>query len=643
MRCISAKPFPVPNGSEIIAIPGGDFETDGKIPTGWDAQKGQVVAANDAPQGKAYYKIEAIAGTTLRTPRIPAKPGKPYFISLWLKCPAEHYASVTFGSEERLPSTSVDTCYIPGTGNQWKHVGIYFWMPVPARTVQFHIAPRGEPEQPGQSICVDDLQLRSASNEEMAEAYEAERSHLPPYNVAPQPGDGRNLALSVAKWEGKAGIPGKPYVIWGIGSSWTAAQEEGYGLIYDIQKNFPHAPPIEYHAHDGAGTPWTYAGDWVKQFVGAEQPDLIFTYTVGSTEGLDAMLTEIRKHTTADIIVPSIHFRPTDSMTPDNIENGYVSWAKIREICEKHHAEFVEHRRDLAEYFKVTGLKPDDLLIDHVHQNQHGRIRVWDDVMKHITDPKQFTYDSASLERVIPVNPPMDTATEKVTLHGKWTTGKTPVRSVQGGDKITVHFTGNRIDLIGHRTAGGGTAKVFIDGTPAEQAPVFQGNYIRAIPKIYPKEKIRAQPGDVAPQAANLLSHLVPQRWTITMVDDNGNYEIVGSVTGPDGKGNAAQPFVSNSGQIGIDPEMWRNNVLKNKEQSPGQPPVFGNGTDDKFVFDVYRCAVGSVSFAGDKPELFSVPLVQSLPNQEHTLEMVTNGDGGVDIESFYVFSPMEK
>jgi hypothetical protein len=46
---------------------------------------------------------------------------------------------------------------------------------------------------------VDDVQLRTASEAEMSAAYEAERAHLPPYDVTPRLDDGCNLALSVAK------------------------------------------------------------------------------------------------------------------------------------------------------------------------------------------------------------------------------------------------------------------------------------------------------------------------------------------------------------------------------------------------------------------------------------------------------------
>jgi hypothetical protein len=338
-----------------------------------------------------------------------------------------------------------------------------------------------------------------------------------------------------------------------------------------------------------------------------------------------------------------VHFKPTSPLTPADIETGYTSWARIREICKAHHAEFVEHRRDIADYLKSTGLKADDLLWDHVHQNLHGRIRVWDSVARHITDPKQFTYDPAALERMIPANPPSSTATGKVALSGDWTMQGESVRCNQAGARLKLRFTGNRIDLIGRKSPGGGTVKVLIDGAPADQAPAFYSDYIRATPKVYPKKNVGGQPGDVAPQAVDLGTHVVPQSWTITMTSDNGDYQVEGSVTGPDGAGNVAQPFTSKSGQILINPKDWRNGVLKNKDGSLTQPPVFGNVTGDAFSFDVYRCAEGKVSFANDQPAPFSEPLAQNLSNQEHTLEIVTTGDGAVEIDGLYVYSPMEK
>src|SRR5205814_1684734 len=83
--------------------------------------------------------------------------------------------------------------------------------------------------------------------------------------------------------------------------------------------------------------PWEFVDGWIRQFVAAEQPDLIFTYTSGTLDGLDALLADIRRTTTAEVIVPSLHFKPPGEITPDNIENGMgVQWAKVREICAIH-------------------------------------------------------------------------------------------------------------------------------------------------------------------------------------------------------------------------------------------------------------------------------------------------------------------
>ena len=49
------------------------------------------------------------------------------------------------------------------------------------------------------------------------------------------------------------------------------------------------------------------------------------------------------------------------------------------------------------------------------------------------------------------------------------------------------------------------------------------------------------------------------------------------------------------------------------------------------------------MSFKGDQAGPLVVPLVRNLPNQRHTLELITTGDGEVEIEGLYVFEPPEK
>lgn len=634
LRRMSSKSFPVPEGDKILAE--SDFETDGKIPPGWSQGNGEVVVAGDAPQGKAYFRMKAKRNAGLRSPVIAAQAGIPYFLSYWIKTASDPWTTISFASDEREPSfTNIHTPFFHpdfplNTGDQWRQEGFYFSMPPQCKTVQFNISPR-EDGADGQFVCIDDVRLRTATGAEMAAAYEAERGHLPPYDLTPRPGNGGNLALSVAKWEGRAGIPGKPFVIWALGSSFTDRQGDGYELIQAIRERFPNAPPIIYRKHGGPGTPWEFVYAWIKQFVAAEQPDLIFTYTSGTLEGLDAMLTEIRRRTTAEVIVPTLHFKPTSPMTPDDIENGAgVAWGKTREICQKHGVEFVENRREMAEYIARAKLTPDDLLSDHNHQNLHGRIRIWDNVSRHLAQSDQSAYTPESRERRIAVAPPAKTATEEVSVSGGWTAAGGMLRSGAAGDRLEVSFTGNQIDLIGRKTPGGGTVKVLIDGIPADQAPVFLMNFIQ------PSNKMHAWR---IPHAVDLGVKPVPQAWTITMTSDTGDYRVEGSVTGPDGAGNLAQPFVSNSGQIGLDPKFWRAGRVEKKDQ----PVEYGVAAGDAFAFDVFRGAVGELSFKAEQPAQLVEPLVRNLPNGRHTVELITTGNGDVVIEGLYVFEPPEK
>jgi hypothetical protein len=179
---------------------------------------------------------------------------------------------------------------------------------------------------------------------------------------------------------------------------------------------------------------------------------------------------------------------------------------------------------------------------------------------------------------------------------------------------------------------------VLVDGKSADQTPVFYTTFIEPKLKGWPRGQ-SGQPGDNAPHAVDLGTSVVPQTWTITMTSDVGDYRIDGSVTGPDGMGNVARPFLSKSGQIGIDPTLWRNaRVEKN-----GRPAWYANRIGDMFTFDVTRCARGELSFRCAKPTPLAEPLVQNLPNGKHTLEIVAAGDGNVRIEGLYVFQPPEQ
>ncbi len=268
--------FPVPEGAVPVELEGGNFETDGQWPKGWVRNRCEVITAADAPEGKSYCRMPATNRSLFRLPAdTKGRPGQPHLLSFWTKCTARAWASISFTSQERMRTFGAHYPGLPSTENQWKRVGYYFRMPAMAETIGYSVYLL-HLDLPDEFIAFDDVRLRTATDEEMSAAYEAERAKYPEYDISPRSDDGKNLALSVAKWEGK-GIPGKPFLIWAVGSSWTNFQGDGYPLIRAVKRRFPQSPPIVYKKHAGSGTPWDYARGWVRRFVVPDQPDLVLT------------------------------------------------------------------------------------------------------------------------------------------------------------------------------------------------------------------------------------------------------------------------------------------------------------------------------------------------------------------------------
>ena len=377
---------------------------------------------------------------------------------------------------------------------------------------------------------------------------------------------------------------------------------------------------------------------WVDQFVAADDPDLILTYTNGSPEGLDALLTTIRRRTTADVIVPSLHFFENSSVSDEDIERGVVDWNEVRTICRKHQVEFVENRRELAGYLRQIKAKPPALLFDAVHQNRHGFIRIWDNIVRHIprADKSAELPDARERHIVAGLVSTEGKSPDKVVVSDGWTREGNRLRTRRKGASLEVRFTGSRIDLLGVAVPEGGTARVRIDGKDASTVPAFATDYILPHPVAGPLVLKGPGPGDVAPHAVALGSGIVPQSWTLLMTSDTGDYRLEGTVTGFDGTGNSTRPFQSRSGQITIDPALWRHNrdsLLRDKV-------VYGNRAGDKFDFNVVRKAVDDVRFCSDSRRDFYVPLVRNLPAGSHTVEIVASGDGEVIIDGFYIAEP---
>ncbi len=424
-----------------------------------------------------------------------------------------------------------------------------------------------------------------------------------PYVADSRPEDGRHLALNFEKLDADLDPP-RPLLIWALGSSYTARLGMGEELIGLLQKRFGETKPILYRRMVGNSVPWQYLRGWARHLVIPDQPDVVIIYTVGRPDDLDKLLTELRENATADIIVPSIHWR----------ERGKPNWgrsedapdqkvADVRRVCEKHGAQFVENRAEWAEYLKANQLKIEDLLSDAVHQSPFGAHIVNQNIARHFNAADEFSYDPLDRERRL-----TEEAGEFERL----------------GNGFNVQFVGSRIDIIAWTRPDGGKLEVTIDGEPASKADAFFMTYIEPARTNFQERRSPAR--DQSPHGVTLGTGIVPQTWTITMLDDKGTFELTGSVTGRDGQGNAFKEFVSDSGQILMDPAEWRRAERNRK--------------GDRWTWNVVRSALAEVDLLGGRAEKVRITIAANLPNGEHHLELAPIGSGEIQVEGFDVFTP---
>lgn len=427
-----------------------------------------------------------------------------------------------------------------------------------------------------------------------------------PYRADSRPEDGRHMALTFKKLDEEFDPP-RPLLIWALGSSYTAKLGVGDELIELLKKKFGETKHIEYRRMVGNSVPWQYLRGWARHLVIPDQPDVVLIYTIGKSDDLEKLIVELRRSTTADIIVPSIHWRERGKPNWGKSENAPdENVAEMRALCEKHGVEFVENRREWGEYLRANDLKIEDLLADAVHQSDYGAHIVNLNIARHFNNAAEFSYLPEDRERRLTEDDP---EVERL------------------GAGYNIRFTGNRIDLIGWTRPDGGKLEVLIDGRPASETEAFFMTYIQPASANFQERRSPAR--DQSPHGATLGQNVVPQTWTITMLDDDGNFELTGGVTGKDGRGSAFKAFASDSGQILLDPAEWRR-AERNKK-------------GDQWSWNVVRAALSEIDFLGGRTEKVRFTIAANLANEEHTIELSPIGGGAIQVEAFDVFTPAKK
>jgi len=355
--------------------------------------------------------------------------------------------------------------------------------------------------------------------------------------------------------------------------------------------------------------------------------DLLIFHVYGGEKGgaQETIIRRVRQRTTAEVLLWTSHFRwprdlPRDGSPDDpaaqklyQADEGRTQM--IREIARKYACELAEVREQMREYLKANSLFPKDTLHDSVHPNKLGNFLIEKLVMPYLRYDAKF-----------PKDPWQDLVHDIAADDGS------VKRGPNGSLELT--FEGNRVDVIAAQTKHEklGTAKVLIDGkAPSE----YQELHYHTRPSCAPHDRVRP-----AIHRIDRIKPLIVEKWTAKILecDPDKNvlrYEVTGSKTGPDGKGDHRKKFVSNSGRVVIEPRRWMVCWAVKYRKKP-LPKDYEVSWEVRLLgMDVYRAPKTE-----DPAKEYAATLAQGLTNARHTLRIIPNGDGAVPIEAIRVYRP---
>ncbi|MFV1994839.1 MAG: SGNH/GDSL hydrolase family protein, partial [Verrucomicrobiales bacterium] len=372
----------------------------------------------------------------------------------------------------------------------------------------------------------------------------------------------------------------------------------------DLRRRFPYADlEIENRAIGGYGGPVlinTAEFDLYPFY-----PDLVIFHVWGGVESghQEKIIRRIRERTTAEVLLWTSNLRWPKSVPPDGDPQHpevLSSDAKDEAISDLYnrlgkelYCEVADVRGGMQRYLKKHNLVVKDALKDTVHPNKLGNFLIAELVKPHLRYDASLPDEHWNrLVTDIPIDDPR-------------------IKHAADGS-LTLAFEGNRIDAVA-ASAGGEKATVLLDG----KAPsTFPDLYYHTRPSPTPVA------GRPAFNGIGHLSLLQEETWTARILECNLEsdilrYEVSGSKTGPDGQGDHKQRFVSNSGRVVIDPDMWMVNwSLRYRNKTLPEDYQVTWETRPLFV-DIWEAPAEM-----EPSRESSTVLAQGMNNGEHTLKL---------------------
>lgn len=404
-------------------------------------------------------------------------------------------------------------------------------------------------------------------------------------------------------------------------------------VIADWQKRYPTVKFVVRNLSVGG-----YTTDALSHCIESDifpfYPDVLFFHDYGDVPGgYGHILGEVRKRTTAEIVVWSSHLRFDEkperimAIVHDKMPStgkwdrdgmAAVRTKGILTMADDLDLVFVDLQGHWCNLLLSNKWSPKKLIGDSIHMNNEGFPHYSKILIDNLTPgPKDAPTASSGLISRIPF--------AKAAKIGK------------NGD-ITVSFDGNRIAAISNGKGFADPAlgrfaplgEVLIDGVPVREIP-SQWIFTRSSPIN------NWFPGCDTPMKGKTA--LQDEKWTLTVTSYVTNakpkyvtYRVEGSKTGFDGEGCSTNMFVSKSGRV-IIPGPWMSSTCNPWKTSGPRPEVSRSYWNSELV---------PAAWYGPRPAGEETVLAQGLENGKHVLT-IRNPHGELGIDSFVVNKPNPK
>jgi hypothetical protein len=380
----------------------------------------------------------------------------------------------------------------------------------------------------------------------------------------------------------------------------------------DLHRRFPHAD-LEIKNKAIGGFSSQYLVRIAEHDLYTYYPDLLIFHVYGDHRRYEDIIRRTRQRTTADIAIYTDHLaaREKPNEQGEYVDQGWTAFMAewLLDNARKYDCEIINIRPEWKRYLQDNNLTPPDLLRDGVHLNDHGCFLLAELIKRHLVHRPELAREPDNRVTTYVVGRDID-----------WNDGK-----------LTLEFTGNRVDAIAARPNGTpGTAKVLIDGKrPSEFPQAYAVTRPSAIHNIWP-----------AVIQVSWEKPPVVEDWTCRILesDEMGSeftFEVIGSRTGRDGRGTSGERFVSDSGRVVIDPKDWHMERTCRHARKPVPDGLEIRWEVVPMFVDRYE-----PPDVEDPAREYTTTLVQGIANEPHELELRAVQGAPIPIRAIRVYRP---